>query len=130
MRRRSWTFSADCQVIIFFIVFPVICCCCSYYFNGILFYRISTKKPQIQPINVAFVGSFLVPFVATIFVAILYAIHAVFIGNKGLRKTPRWADDRETILRDLTNAAGVSLLVIIILFVDAMLFFTKTTITR
>uniref|UniRef100_A0AC34QT38 GPS domain-containing protein n=1 Tax=Panagrolaimus sp. JU765 TaxID=591449 RepID=A0AC34QT38_9BILA len=112
------------------IIFPIICCCCSYYFNGILFYRVTTKKPQIQPINIAFVGSFLVPFVSTVFVSILYAIHAVFIGNRGLRKTPRWADDRETILRDLTNAAGVSLLVILVLFVDAILFFTKTTITR
>ncbi|KAE9554787.1 hypothetical protein FO519_001984 [Halicephalobus sp. NKZ332] len=109
------------------ILAPIICCSLSYAFDGILFYRISTRKPQIQPLGVSFITTFVIPFVSCIFVAVLYALHGLCIGKRGIKKTPRWADDKESIMKDLTSAAGVSLLVILILITDALLFFAKTT---
>lgn len=64
------------------------------------------------------------------FTAISYAIHSIFLGKNGIKKTPRWADDRENVMRELTSAAGTSLLVMIVLFTDAMLFVAKTTMLR
>jgi len=112
------------------IILPLICCSLSYIFDGILFYRVSTKKPQIQPITVSFVTTFLIPFAFSTLVAVLYAFHALFMGKKGIKKTPRWADDKESVMKDLTSAAGIGLLVILILTTDALLFFAKTTNTR
>ena len=112
------------------LVLPLICCSLSYIFDGILFYRVSTKKPQIQPITVSFVTTFVIPFALSIFVGVLYAFHALCMGKRGIKKAPRWADDKESIMKDLTSAAGVGLLVILILTTDALLFFAKTTNTR
>uniref|UniRef100_A0AC34GPB7 GPS domain-containing protein n=1 Tax=Panagrolaimus sp. ES5 TaxID=591445 RepID=A0AC34GPB7_9BILA len=112
------------------IILSTILCICSYCFNGILFYRVSTRKPQLQPVTVAFFATFVAPFVFFMLTAISYAIHSIFLGKNGIKKTPRWADDRENVMRELTSAAGTSLLVIIVLFTDAMLFVAKTTMLR
>ena len=63
-------------------------------------------------------------------ISMSYAINSILLGRHGMKKTPRWADDRENLMRELTSAAGTSLLVMIVLFTDAMLFFAKTTVLR
>uniref|UniRef100_A0A7E4VUC0 Fibronectin type-III domain-containing protein n=1 Tax=Panagrellus redivivus TaxID=6233 RepID=A0A7E4VUC0_PANRE len=111
-------------------VIPVALTFLSVYFNGVLINHVTSKKPTLLAANIAFFSTFAVPFGVLFFVTVSYATHSMCLARKGLKKTPRWADDREAIMRELSSAAAASLLVTLILFTDAFLFFVKTTMMR
>uniref|UniRef100_A0A915ER44 GPS domain-containing protein n=1 Tax=Ditylenchus dipsaci TaxID=166011 RepID=A0A915ER44_9BILA len=115
------------QVFTVAIVIPICLCITTWLLDGYVFYGGTTRNPTLLAFNWTFTATFLIPIVIFVGCAIGYGCYCLCYGNSLAKQQ---GQNSSHILIDLANAAGLSLLLILLFYSEALVFYQRSNVTK
>ncbi|KAI1714763.1 hypothetical protein Ddc_11198 [Ditylenchus destructor] len=127
-------------VVLTAVVSPVCLCIVAWLMDAYIFYGITTRNPTLRPFSLTFVLTYLLPLVIFVGCATGYGCYCLYYGNNLAKQHANTSvivmsngsdgNKKVILLRDLANTAGLSLLVLLLFYAKALIFYQAHNVTK